>query len=251
MWDIRVVVEEVLGFCDLPMQPGDYFEVRGGAIHIPDGKHLCLWALQAMMPLLPLKQRNIAEENDWVPRTRHISCPDPNGRVIYRIDRIGVDDEAHADRTQDDNRTGIDASPDRGIRRMVVNEAACSGCRACELTCSFEHGGEINPAISRIRVEKDEPRGLDRPLVCRQCGNARCVAACPVGALSRDPETFAVSLDSDACTGCKACARACPFGSIAFHPVTGKPLFCDLCGGEPACVKRCPVDAIRYDLPGR
>jgi len=50
VYDLRVVVEKVCGFCDLPMRPGDYFEVKGGRITIPQGKHICMWALAAQHP---------------------------------------------------------------------------------------------------------------------------------------------------------------------------------------------------------
>ena len=88
MYDLRIVVDEVKGFCDMPMKVGDFFEVRGGRIIVPPGQHICMWALQSLMPFFPVKQRASKEENDWIPYTKRISCPDPNGMVIYRIDRI-------------------------------------------------------------------------------------------------------------------------------------------------------------------
>lgn len=244
MYDLRVVVEEVRGFCDLPMRPGDYFEVKGGRIIIPDGKHICMWALAAMLPMFPAKQRKIAETNDWLPSTQHMCCPDPNGMVIYRIERIPVGDSvspACADQ-------GINPKEDKPFPRMLVNEKVCSGCRSCELACSFHKTGMFSETESRVRVSKDEPNGLDRPLVCRQCGNARCVQACPVGALERHPETHAVQLKPEICQGCGACAEACPFGSIHFKD--GKPLICDLCGGDPKCVDRCATGALRFGRAG-
>lgn len=236
MYDLRVVVEEVKGFCDMPMQPGDYFEVKGGKIIVPDGKYICLWALQSMMPLLPLKQRKIAEENDWVPDTEKICCPDPNGMVIYRIETID----------QQTNREN-----DGPKARLLVNWEKCTGCRACETLCSFRHTESFSGEDSRIRIEKNELQGDDIPYVCRQCGNASCVEACPTEALSRDAQTKAVLVDEEKCTGCKLCSQVCPFNSISFHRETGKALICDLCGGEPACVQRCPVGAITFGRPGQ
>ena len=37
MYDLRIVVEEIKGFCDLPMEVGDYFEVHAGRIIVPPG----------------------------------------------------------------------------------------------------------------------------------------------------------------------------------------------------------------------
>lgn len=247
MHDLRVVVEEVKGFCDLPMAVGDYFFVRGGRLIVPSGKHVCLWALQSMMPLLPLKQRDLAEENDWVPHTSRICCPDPNGMVIYRIEEVGPEG---AEAGQADISPAQTTAQAEGIARLLVKESVCSGCRACELACSFAHERRYGSDASRVLVEKDESRGLDRPVVCRQCGVARCVQVCPNQALSKDAH-HAVQVDPERCTGCRACEKACPFGAVRFLPGRTSPLICDLCGGEPACVKRCATGALTYGTAGR
>lgn len=247
MHDLRVVVEEVKGFCDLPMAVGDYFWVRGGRLIIPDGKHVCLWALQSLLPMLPLKQRALAEENDWVPHTNRMACPDPDGMVIFRIDRVAPGSEAVPD-----TECGADAESAEmsGRPRLLVDAERCSGCRACELACSFAHERAFCESRSRIRVEKDEAHGTDRPVVCRQCGVARCLEACPNGALSRDA-AHAVIVDDTRCTGCRACQKACPFAAIRFVPGQRSPLICDLCGGRPACVERCATGAIAFGRAGR
>lgn len=221
MYDLRVVVEEVRGFCDMPMLVGDSFEVRAGRIILPPGKHICMWALQSLMPFFPVKQRDSREENDWIPYTKRICCPDPNGMVIYRIDRIG--DEADESQVVK--------------KRMLVEPKDCIGCKKCEKACPS--GG--------IRIETMGERSC-QPKVCRQCGTAPCVNACPTGALSKDPATKAVLVDKDKCTGCRSCAGACPFDSITFPE--GKAIFCTLCGGDPLCVKECPTGAIAYGRMG-
>jgi len=238
MFDLKVIVEEVRGFCDMPMTPGDYFEVKGGRIYIPEGKYICLWALQSMMPFLPLKQRSIAEENDWVPYTKRICCPDPNGQVIYRIETIDPVTQRIVEKEETEKS---DIMP-----RIIVDGEKCSGCRACETACSFEHTGSFCGENSRIRIEKNEIEGKDIPFVCRQCGNALCIQACPTSALSKDDKTKAIIVDDKSCIGCKACASACPFNSIHFHHDTGKALICNLCGGDPVCVRRCPVESISF-----
>lgn len=221
MYDLRVVVEEVKGFCDMPMQVGDYFEVRAGRIIVPPGKHICMWALQSLMPFFPVKQRDTTEENDWIPYTKRICCPDPNGMVIYRIDRIGDED----------------AEKQVVRERMLVEPDKCTGCHQCENVCP----------TGTIRIET-VPEGGFSPKVCRQCGTAPCVNACPVDALSKDPVTKAVLVDKEKCIGCHKCSKACPFGSIAF--VDGKAHVCNLCGGEPKCVGVCPSGAIAFGRKG-
>lgn len=241
LYDLRIIVEEVRGFCDLPMVPGDYCEVRGGRLIIPEGKHMCIWALAGILPMLPAKQRNIVEENDWLPSTSQMCCPDPNGLVIYRIERIN-----ETNNTKETKETSVE----KPFPRMLVNEKVCSGCRTCEMTCSFAHTEAFSVDESRVRIDKDEANGLDIPRICRQCGTARCVEACPRGALSRDPQTKAIVLDEEQCTGCLACQKACSFQAVQVHPLTHRPMFCDLCGGNPQCVERCATGALTFGRAG-
>jgi len=234
MYNLRVVVEEIRGFCDLPMVPGDYFEVQGGKIIVPPGKHICLWALQSLMPMLPLKQRKIDEENDWVPYTKRICCPDPNGMVIYRIDVLDEENKAVEEEVRP---------------RMLVDADKCSGCRACELACSLANFGQFAPDKALIQIAKQETAGIDAPLVCRQCGNAPCIAACPAGALSKEPVTKAVLVDEERCISCRLCLKACPFDAIFFGK-NGKAGICHLCHGNPSCTRKCSVGAITFGRKG-
>jgi uncharacterized repeat protein (TIGR04076 family) len=56
---------------------GDYFELTDSSrVRIPDGKHFCLYALSAILPLLPAKQRLFAE-NDWLERDTLVAAPTP------------------------------------------------------------------------------------------------------------------------------------------------------------------------------
>ena len=87
MYDLRVSVHAVKGNCNMPMKKGDYFLLKGGQLFIPDGECFCIYALQSVLPLLPAKQRNIVEEDDWLPDVKYVSCPDPAGGVILKIER--------------------------------------------------------------------------------------------------------------------------------------------------------------------
>jgi uncharacterized repeat protein (TIGR04076 family) len=84
--ELRVVVEEVRGKCTSGMRPGDCFTLRSGRLYIPAGRHFCLYALQAAIPLLPAKQRPL-EDGDWLKEDSHVICPDPAGNVILRIEQ--------------------------------------------------------------------------------------------------------------------------------------------------------------------
>ena len=85
--DLRVVVEEVRGKCTSGMLPDDCFCVRGGRLTIPAGRHFCLYALHAALPMLPAKQRPL-QDGDWMKDAHHIMCPDPAGNVLMRVEPL-------------------------------------------------------------------------------------------------------------------------------------------------------------------
>ncbi|MHC4599581.1 MAG: TIGR04076 family protein [Planctomycetota bacterium] len=87
MYNLKVTVEEVRGKCTAPHRPGDSFEIRDGNIHVPDGKFICLYSLQSLIPLLPANEREL-QQDDWMLEARHVICPDPHGGVLWRIDRL-------------------------------------------------------------------------------------------------------------------------------------------------------------------
>ena len=89
MHKLKLTVERIDGYCNQPMLVGDSFTVEGGKIRIPEGKYVCMWALQSMMPILPLLQRPEREKGDWTAKSGVLFvCPDPNGLVHYRIERM-------------------------------------------------------------------------------------------------------------------------------------------------------------------
>jgi len=88
IYDLRVTVDSIGGRSVCGMQVGDYFEVvESSKLRIPEGKHFCIYALSAVLPLLPAKQR-LLDENDWLERDTLVSCPDPEERLIMRIERV-------------------------------------------------------------------------------------------------------------------------------------------------------------------
>jgi uncharacterized repeat protein (TIGR04076 family) len=89
LYDLRVTVEAIEGRSVCGMQVGDYFELtESSRLRIPAGRHFCVYALSAVLPLLAAKQRRLAE-NDWMERDTLIACPDPEERLIMRVERIG------------------------------------------------------------------------------------------------------------------------------------------------------------------
>ena len=89
MAKIKVSVERIDGYCNLPMQIGDYFYVEDSKLIVPDGKYICIWALQSMMPIFPiLNVRDRLGEEHWVKEVTTFSCPDPKGLVQYRLEMV-------------------------------------------------------------------------------------------------------------------------------------------------------------------
>lgn len=89
IYDLRVTVEAIEGRSVCGMTVGDYFELtESSKLRIPEGKHFCVYALSAVLPLLAAKQRELAN-NDWLARDSLVVCPDPEERLIMKIERIG------------------------------------------------------------------------------------------------------------------------------------------------------------------
>lgn len=87
LYDLRVTVEEIGGRPVCGLAVGDYIELTNSSqLRLPDGGHFCLYALAAVLPLLPAKQRQLPAQ-DWLERDALVACPDPEERLIMRITR--------------------------------------------------------------------------------------------------------------------------------------------------------------------
>jgi uncharacterized repeat protein (TIGR04076 family) len=87
--NLRVTVVAIEGRPVCGLAVGDWFEVtESSRVRIPEGKHFCLFALAAVLPLLPAKMRAL-DANDWLAQDNLVACPDPDERLIMRIERIG------------------------------------------------------------------------------------------------------------------------------------------------------------------
>jgi uncharacterized repeat protein (TIGR04076 family) len=88
LYDLRVTVERIEGRSVCGLQVGDYFELtESNRLRIPADKHFCVYALSAVLPLLAAKQRELAA-GDWLERDSLVACPDPDERLIMRLERI-------------------------------------------------------------------------------------------------------------------------------------------------------------------
>lgn len=88
LWDLRVTVSSIEGRSVCGLKVGDYFELtRSSHLSLPEGRHFCIYALAAVLPLLPAKQRALPDD-DWLEHEPLVACPDPDERVIMRIERL-------------------------------------------------------------------------------------------------------------------------------------------------------------------
>ena len=88
--NLRVTVVAIEGRSVCGLNVGDYFDVtESSRIRIPDGRHFCLYALAAVIPLLPAKLRAL-DPNDWMAQDSLVVCPDPEERLTMRISRTDV-----------------------------------------------------------------------------------------------------------------------------------------------------------------
>lgn len=86
LYDLRVEVARCEGKMVCSHHIGDYFEVIGENISIPAGTAFSMYALAALLPLLPAKQRE-TEKNDWMSTDQEVACPDPHCGAIFKITR--------------------------------------------------------------------------------------------------------------------------------------------------------------------
>jgi Fe-S-cluster-containing dehydrogenase component/CRP-like cAMP-binding protein len=147
---------------------------------------------------------------------------------------------------------------------LVIDLESCARCGHCAWACSEMYGvarlvRRGDKVVARVDGHGDgeAPQHLMLPNSCQHCENPACMVGCPTGAIGRDPggEVF---IREELCTGCGACAKACPWDNIQMAsrplgtpaPAGGKyeelAVKCDLCRGYegPACVQACPTGSI-------
>ena len=90
-------------------------------------------------------------------------------------------------------------------------------------------------------------------MTCFHCLQPKCVAACPVNAITKREQDGIVIVDREVCTGkdCALCLESCPYGAPQFGAEeNAKMQKCDLCmerwteGKKPICVAACPMRAL-------
>ncbi len=139
--------------------------------------------------------------------------------------------------------------------RITADSDVCIGCGICRVWCKVEHSPSKNvnkafkagAADTQSCVELEECGARSFAAACRHCDEPLCVYGCVTGAMTKDPETGAVSVVASKCIGCWTCILMCPNGAVR-KDTRGQnvALKCDLCKdrGFPSCVEHCPNDAL-------
>ena len=121
----------------------------------------------------------------------------------------------------------------------------CTGCRYCEMACSYKHYGVIDYNKARRHVIFDPEHVLFEAVQCRHCEEPVCAAACPTEAIKKDEKTGWVLINPMKCIGCRSCTYACPIGVPRFDEDLKVAIKCDFCDGDPWCAKYCSAQAIQ------
>jgi carbon-monoxide dehydrogenase iron sulfur subunit len=140
------------------------------------------------------------------------------------------------------------------MKRIYSKNEVCIACHLCEVYCQAGHAKskdlikamQRESGVPRTRVEEKKP--ISFSLQCRHCDEPACVYACLTGALTKDPITGVVNVETDKCMGCWTCILVCPHGGIRQDKSKGTIAKCDLCAGKeaPLCVTNCPNEALVY-----
>ncbi|HEY6723391.1 MAG TPA: cyclic nucleotide-binding domain-containing protein, partial [Polyangiaceae bacterium] len=146
---------------------------------------------------------------------------------------------------------------------LAIDQNTCVRCGHCAWACAESHTGVsrlIRSGDKVVVAEAGAFANLLLPNTCQHCEHPACMIDCPTGAIGRDVEGE-VFIRENLCTGCGACAKACPWHNIQLAPraaLAPEPtatmklselvaVKCDLCRDyeAPACVRSCPTDAIQ------
>ncbi|MCX6000065.1 MAG: 4Fe-4S dicluster domain-containing protein [Chloroflexi bacterium] len=142
---------------------------------------------------------------------------------------------------------------------FYFDQTRCTGCYTCQVACKDWHDVPAGPA-SWMRVATIEKGKYPNPFVafmctrCYHCAKPACVAACPVGAITKRKNDGIVVVDREVCVGknaCQACLEACSYKAPQFGAEdNAKIQKCDFCldrwaeGKQPICVAGCPMRAL-------
>lgn len=140
-------------------------------------------------------------------------------------------------------------------KAFYFDQAACVGCRACQIACKDKMETELKEGVFYRTVTSYETGSFPNvgrfnvSMACNHCENPACLAACAAGAIYK-AEDGTVLYDASVCDGCGMCAEICPYK--APQVIDGKMVKCDGCyartskGLNPQCVDACTMRALDF-----
>lgn len=89
MYKVRAEVSKMKGRCPYHRK-GDFIEVEGDLLTVPEGRKVCIWSLSSLLPFLSAVQRKHDEASDWLSDVDCIHCPDSSVGVVWEITKTPV-----------------------------------------------------------------------------------------------------------------------------------------------------------------
>ncbi|MBQ9954785.1 MAG: 4Fe-4S dicluster domain-containing protein [Eggerthellaceae bacterium] len=138
---------------------------------------------------------------------------------------------------------------------FYYNQDACTGCRACQVSCKDKNDLPVGALYRRVRDFEQgsypAPGYYHYSWACNHCANPACVANCPTGAM-HVAEDGTVLPDDELCIACKTCQQACPYDVPFVLETLNVTRKCDACadlrarGEKPVCVASCTMRALDF-----
>ncbi len=70
-----------------PMRVGDWFEVRGSRLVIPEGKAICPYAFAAVSPVIAMRQVDLPLDH-WLVRKPYICGADAEENLVMKVEAV-------------------------------------------------------------------------------------------------------------------------------------------------------------------
>ena len=128
---------------------------------------------------------------------------------------------------------------------LLYDPDRCTGCRYCEIACSYKHYGVLSFEKARRHVVFDLEHIVFEAVQCMHCDDPVCASVCPEEAVKKDEKTGWVLINPMKCIGCRSCVVSCPMGAPQFDESLKVAVKCDFCDGDPWCAKYCSPQAIQ------
>jgi len=97
--------------------------------------------------------------------------------------------------------------------KVSLGPGVCDGCGKCIEACLKANTGTGRGVRKVVGIKLLKHGSAYVPVICRNCEDAPCVAACMSGCRQRNGKGR-VMTDYTRCIGCWMCIMNCPFGAI-------------------------------------